>query len=141
MPVASLLLTAKLSSALSRTSNRMPNLYPPSLSCHGRFHSPANHRIGFEGRMQKDAYEMGQVVLELLHVWSLTGLWVSQPGWLHLHFTRCIAFGAPWSFNGCINALLTIATAAQSCWPQKQHLGIKRMHQVLFAPSQPCSSR
>lgn len=28
--------------------------------------------------MQEDTYEMGQIILELLHDWSLAGLWVSQ---------------------------------------------------------------
>ena len=38
--------------------------------------------------MQEDAYEMGQVVLEFLHVWPLAGLWVSQGLRLHGHLAR-----------------------------------------------------
>ena len=37
--------------------------------------------------MQKDAYEMGQTVLELLHGWSLVGFWVSQGFQLPLPLT------------------------------------------------------
>lgn len=65
--------------------------------------------------MQEDAYEMGQVVLEFLHVWPLAGLRVSQGFRLHGHLARKSTFEAQSDsyFTRHMTALLTIATAAQ----------------------------
>ena len=49
--------------------------------------------------MQEDAHEMGQIVLELLHVRSSTGLWVSQNSQLRLHPASTFHLGVQCSYQ------------------------------------------
>ena len=110
----------------------------PFCPIHGRLHPSADHRIGLQDRMQKDAYEMGQIVLELLHGWSLVGFWVRRISTSLAPYSQSILqSNAPISLY--LTAVLTIATAAQYCWPRIQHLGTKKMHRVLFERSRPYS--
>ena len=70
------------------------------------------HRIGLEDRKQESTYEMGQIVLELLHVWPPVGLWVSQGFRFHLPslaFTYFLLTKAPLEPNAPISLRVTAA--------------------------------
>lgn len=84
---------------------------------------------------------MGQVVLELLHVWPPVGLWVSHGFRLHLHLVRESAFGAQcyyWSTpdhrsdNGQRCAVMLATEAAP--WYQENAPGLIRTISALFFP-------
>ena len=118
---------------------RLP--YSLSSTSHGRFHPPANHRVSLEDRMQEDAYEMGQIVLEFLHVWSLVGLWVSHKFRLRLHLARNINFGPQGSEKGTHDhaadysnsCAVTLATEAAP-WYQENAPGLIRTISAMFFP-------
>ena len=91
--------------------------------------------------MQEDAHEMGQIVLELLHVGSLAGLWVCQGFQLHLHLAIKVTFGASCSYqcthdrpadnsNSCAVMLATEAAP----WYQENAPGLIRTISAIFFP-------
>lgn len=115
--------------------------YSLSVTSHGRFHPPANHRVSLEDRMQEDAYEMGQIVLEFLHVWSLAGLWVSHKFQLRLHLARSTTFEPQCSeqcthdhaADYCNSCAVMLATEAAP-WYQENAPGLIRTISAIFFP-------
>ena len=93
--------------------------------------------------MQEDAYEMGQVVLEFLHVRPLAGLRVSQRFRLHGHLARKSTFEAQSdsllyathdrTSDHCDSCAVMLATEAAP-WYQQNAPGLIRTIAALFFP-------
>ena len=89
--------------------------------------------------MQEDAYEIGQIVLQFLHVWPLAGLWVSQKfvtslascSFGHLERSRpCTRDREAKSCNSCAVMLSTQAAP----WYQENAPGLIRTIAAVFFP-------